>query len=122
MNGHLPPLSALRAFEAAARHATIIDSAKEQMDIIQTELRRRFEASFKDALDLNENALNEAVGLGDANAAGYLGHAPGTDGVPGTADDVPMHGVAPQAKLMVYGVCANVLSIVGSLTGAIGRP
>ena len=40
--------------EAAARHATVIDSAKEQMDIIQTELRRRFEASFKDALAQQE--------------------------------------------------------------------
>jgi hypothetical protein len=40
--------------EAAARHATVIDSAKEQMDIIQSELRRRFEASFKDALAQQE--------------------------------------------------------------------
>lgn len=40
--------------EAAARHATVIDSAKEQMDIIQAELRRRFEASFKDALAQQE--------------------------------------------------------------------
>ena len=32
-----------------------------------------------------------------------------------TADDVPIHGVAPQAKIMAYGVCMNVLSIAGSL-------
>ncbi|HLM56485.1 MAG TPA: S8 family serine peptidase, partial [Pyrinomonadaceae bacterium] len=41
-----------------------------------------------------------------ADAAGYLGLAPGADGLPGTADDVRVHGVAPQAKLMGYKVCA----------------
>ncbi len=40
-----------------------------------------------------------------ATAAGYLGYAPGADGVPNTADDVPVHGMAPQAKLMGYQVC-----------------
>ena len=36
--------------EAAARHTTIIDSAKEQLDVIQTELRRRFEPVLAAAL------------------------------------------------------------------------
>ena len=36
--------------EAAARNATIIDSAKEQLDVIQTELRRRFEPVLAAAL------------------------------------------------------------------------
>lgn len=40
-----------------------------------------------------------------ATAAGYLAYAPGADGVPNTADDAPVHGVAPQAKLMGYQVC-----------------
>jgi hypothetical protein len=40
--------------EAAARNATIIDSAKEQLDVIQTELRRRFEEEFKLALAKQE--------------------------------------------------------------------
>ncbi len=55
-----------------------------------------------------------------SEAAGYLAVAPGSDGIPGTADDVQIHGVAPQAKLMSYKVCSDSLSTVGSLTGAIG--
>ncbi|HEX8285510.1 MAG TPA: S8 family serine peptidase [Pyrinomonadaceae bacterium] len=47
-------------------------------------------------------------------AAGYLANAPGPDGLPLTADDVPIHGVAPQAKLMGY----KVLTAVGSGVGA----
>jgi subtilisin family serine protease len=43
-----------------------------------------------------------------ADIAGYLANAPGADGLPGTADDIPIHGVAPQAKLMGYKVCAGV--------------
>ena len=51
------------------------------------------------------------VGVGDdfghgthvaADCAGYRGFAPGADGIPLTADDVPIHGVAPQAKIMAY--------------------
>jgi subtilisin family serine protease len=34
--------------------------------------------------------------------AGFLGRAPGKDMVPMTADDVNVHGVAPQARLMGY--------------------
>jgi minor extracellular serine protease Vpr len=43
-----------------------------------------------------------------ADIAGYLANAPGEDKIPGTADDIPIHGVAPQAKLMGYKVCAGV--------------
>ncbi|MCA1615997.1 MAG: S8 family serine peptidase [Acidobacteria bacterium] len=42
--------------------------------------------------------------------AGYLSSAPGPDGLPLTADDVKIHGVAPQARIMGY----KVLSTVGS--------
>src|SRR5215204_7265324 len=35
-----------------------------------------------------------------SNIAGYLAMAPGADGLPGTADDLRLHGVAPQARLM----------------------
>lgn len=58
------------------------------------------------------------VGVGDdfghgthvaADCAGYRGFAPGADGVPGTADDVAIHGVAPQARIMAY----KVLSAAG---------
>lgn len=64
--------------------------------------------------------------------AGYLSFAPGPDGVIGTnnngidsqtgfgADDIPLHGVAPQAKLMSYKVCSDSLSTVGGVTGAVG--
>ena len=47
-------------------------------------------------------------------AAGYLAKAPGADGIPLTADDVSIHGVAPQAKIMGY----KVLSTVGAGTAA----
>jgi len=42
-----------------------------------------------------------------ADAAGYLGMAPGPDKLPGTADDARLHGVAPQARLMGYKVCTG---------------
>lgn len=45
-----------------------------------------------------------------AIAAGYKGFAPGADGLPLTADDVAVHGAAPQAKIMAY----KVLTAVGS--------
>ena len=53
------------------------------------------------------------IGVGDdfghgthvaADCAGYRGFSPGADGIPGTADDVPIHGVAPQARIMAYKV------------------
>lgn len=40
-----------------------------------------------------------------STAAGYLAYAPGADGVPNTADDDAVHGMAPQAKVMGYQVC-----------------
>jgi hypothetical protein len=43
-----------------------------------------------------------------SNAAGYLGFAPGADKLPGTADDIKLHGVAPQARLMGYKICTAV--------------
>ncbi|HYO62063.1 MAG TPA: S8 family serine peptidase [Pyrinomonadaceae bacterium] len=51
-----------------------------------------------------------------SNAAGYLGMAPGADGLPGTADDVRVHGVAPQAKLMGYKVCTGTGDCVSAST------
>ena len=45
-----------------------------------------------------------------ATAAGYLGFAPGFDGVSGTSDDARVHGIAPQAKLLSYKVCSDVIS------------
>jgi minor extracellular serine protease Vpr len=50
-----------------------------------------------------------------STAAGYLASAPGADGLPNTSDDIPIHGVAPQAKLMSYKVCSDVQSTYGSL-------
>lgn len=43
-----------------------------------------------------------------ADAAGYLGRAPGADGIPLTADDVDIHGAAPQAKIMAYKTLTGV--------------
>lgn len=51
-----------------------------------------------------------------SNIAGYLAMAPGADGLPGTADDIRVHGVAPQAKLMGYKVCLGVGSCVSAST------
>ncbi|HMF58554.1 MAG TPA: S8 family serine peptidase [Pyrinomonadaceae bacterium] len=51
-----------------------------------------------------------------ADAAGYMGTAPGADGIPGTSDDIRIHGVAPQARLMGYKVCAGVGSCLNAAT------
>jgi hypothetical protein len=51
-----------------------------------------------------------------ADAAGYQGIAPGKDGIPGTADDRRMHGVAPQARLMGYKVCTASGSCLNAST------
>ncbi len=51
-----------------------------------------------------------------SNIAGYLAMAPGADGLPGTADDLRVHGVAPQAKLMGYKVCTGTGNCVSSST------
>ncbi|MDX6383121.1 MAG: minor extracellular serine protease Vpr, partial [Blastocatellia bacterium] len=50
-----------------------------------------------------------------SETAGYLAMAPGPDAIPGTADDIPLHGVAPQAKLMSYKVCSDAESTVSQV-------
>ena len=50
------------------------------------------------------------------DAAGYRGFAPGNDKLPGTADDVSIHGVAPQARLMGYKVCTGSGSCLSAST------
>src|SRR6185436_14338740 len=64
--------------------------------------------------------------------AGYLTFAPGPDAVLGThndgidsatgfgADDIQLNGVAPQAKLMSYKVCSDILSTEGGVGGPVG--
>jgi subtilisin family serine protease len=64
-------------------------------------------------LNLTAGAVQDDFGHGShvaGIAAGYLASAPGPDGLPLTADDVRIHGVAPQAKIMGY----KVLSTVGA--------
>jgi minor extracellular serine protease Vpr len=51
-----------------------------------------------------------------ADAAGYRGFAPGFDKLPGTADDISIHGVAPQARLMGYKVCTGAGSCISAST------
>ncbi|PYS70154.1 MAG: hypothetical protein DMF69_14530, partial [Acidobacteria bacterium] len=51
-----------------------------------------------------------------SDIAGYLAMAPGADKLPGTADDVRLHGVAPQARLMGYKVCLAVGSCLSTST------
>lgn len=56
-------------------------------------------------LNLTAGAVIDDFGHGThvaADIAGYLGRAPGKDMIPLTADDVNVHGVAPQARLMGY--------------------
>lgn len=68
-------------------------------------------------LNLTAGAVQDDFGHGTHVAgitAGYSAMAPGLDGLPLTADDVPIHGVAPQAKLMGY----RVLSTVGAGTAS----
>jgi len=64
-------------------------------------------------LNLTAGVASDDFGHGThvaGDIAGYLGRAPGADMLPGTADDVELHGVAPQAKLMGY----KTLSAVGT--------
>jgi subtilisin family serine protease len=69
-------------------------------------------------LPLTDSPVGDGFGHGThvaSTAAGYLAMHPGSDGIPGTGDDVRLHGVAPQAKLMSYTVCSTSRSTPGSL-------
>ncbi|HUQ31013.1 MAG TPA: S8 family serine peptidase [Pyrinomonadaceae bacterium] len=69
-------------------------------------------------LPLTDIAANDGFGHGThvaSTVAGYLAMHPGSDGIPGTADDIRLHGVAPQAKIMSYKVCSDIKSSVTSL-------
>ena len=71
-------------------------------------------------LPLTDIAANDGFGHGThvgSTAAGYLAQAPGADGIPNTADDVRLYGVAPQAKLMSYKVCSDVYSSIYAASG-----
>lgn len=64
-------------------------------------------------MNLTAGAVQDDFGHGthvSGITSGYYAMAPGADGLPMTADDVAIHGVAPQSKLMGY----KVLSTVGS--------
>ncbi len=69
-------------------------------------------------LPLTDSHVGDGFGHGThvaSTAAGYLAQHPGADGLPGTVDDIRLHGVAPQAKLMSYTVCSTTRSTPGSL-------
>lgn len=72
-------------------------------------------------LPLTDSAAYDGFGHGThvaSTVAGYLAQAPGPDRLPNTADDIRLHGVAPQAKLMSYKVCSDV----GSTGATLGVP
>ncbi|HYY59174.1 MAG TPA: S8 family serine peptidase [Pyrinomonadaceae bacterium] len=77
-------------------------------------------------LPLADSVIEDAFGHGThvaSTTAGYYAKAPGADGIPGTADDVGLHGVAPQAKIMAYKVCSDTISTVDqvqSVGGCLG--
>ena len=69
-------------------------------------------------LPLTDVAVEDGFGHGThvaSTAAGYLAQHPGADGLPNTADDIRLHGVAPQAKLMSYKVCSDIKSTVSQV-------
>jgi subtilisin family serine protease len=69
-------------------------------------------------LPLTDVAANDGFGHGThvgSTAAGYLALYPGADGLPNTADDIRLHGVAPQAKIMSYKVCSDIQSTVSQV-------
>jgi len=55
-----------------------------------------------------------------STVAGYLGFAPNAGGLSALGSDTQVHGVAPQAKLMTYKVCSDVLSTEGAVGGPVG--
>jgi len=72
------------------------------------------------SLPLADIAVEDGFGHGThvaSTVAGYLANAPGPDGLPLTADDIAIHGVAPQAKLMSYKVCSDIGSTLYSAAG-----
>ena len=74
-------------------------------------------------LPLGDVVVEDGLGHGThvaATAAGYQGFAPGPDNLPLTGDEHPIHGVAPQAKILSYKVCSDSLSIAGTAGGPIG--
>jgi len=69
-------------------------------------------------LPLADVGIEDGFGHGThvaSTAAGYLAQHPGPDGLPNTADDIRLHGVAPQAKLMSYKVCSDIKSTVSQV-------
>lgn len=69
-------------------------------------------------LPLADVGVEDGFGHGThvaSTAAGYLAQHPGADGLPNTADDIRLHGVAPQAKLMSYKVCSDIKSTVSQV-------
>jgi hypothetical protein len=69
-------------------------------------------------LPLTDIAVEDGFGHGThvaSTAAGYLAQHPGADGLPNTSDDIRLHGVAPQAKLMSYKVCSDIKSTVSQV-------
>ncbi|MFL6332734.1 MAG: S8 family serine peptidase [Pyrinomonadaceae bacterium] len=69
-------------------------------------------------LPLADVGVEDGFGHGThvaSTAAGYLAQHPGPDGLPNTADDIRLHGVAPQARLMSYKVCSDIKSTVSQV-------
>ncbi|HEX8138021.1 MAG TPA: S8 family serine peptidase [Pyrinomonadaceae bacterium] len=69
-------------------------------------------------LPLTDSGIEDGFGHGThvaSTVAGYLAQAPGPDGLPNTADDIRLHGVAPQAKIMSYKVCSDIKSTVSQV-------
>ena len=65
-------------------------------------------------------AVQDGFGHGThvaSTVGGFLAQTPGSDGIPTTADDVRLHGVAPQAKLLSYKVCSDAFSSIYAATG-----
>jgi subtilisin family serine protease len=72
------------------------------------------------SLPLADIGVEDGFGHGThvaSTVAGYLANAPGPDGLPLTGDEISIHGVAPQAKLMSYKVCSDIGSTLYSAAG-----